>query len=81
MPYNILFSPNANLLRLKDESVNYTQNQANFHETIVNISDIVIAPNVNSPQIIRGRAQDVYKLVSREFSKFLTPTSKYWLFK
>ena len=81
MPFKILFSSNAKLLMLKDWNLKYTPNQAKFHETIDNISDIMTAPNVNSPQIVKGRAQDVYKLVSRDFSKFFRPTSKHWLFK
>lgn len=69
------------MLLLKDCSVSCTTNQDEFHKVIDNISNLIIAPSVNSPQIMRGRAQDVYKLMNRDFSKFLRPTSKQWLFQ
>jgi hypothetical protein len=35
----------------------------------------------DEPQITRGRAQDVHRLMTKDFSKFFRPSSSSWLMK
>lgn len=58
-----------------------TYRQVELHDTIEEAIGLMMLPPSDSPQIARGRAQDVYKLLKRVGQRFLNPKGARWIFK
>lgn len=59
----------------------YTKHQSEFHDMIDRLMSLMSANMSTAPQINRGRARDVHKLITIDFSKYFNPSNPRWLFK
>lgn len=63
---------------IKDQE--YTTKQKKFHHHIDKISSIMVQPSSSSPQITRGNAIDVTKLIVK-LGSFVNPSNKNYMFE